>query len=111
MRTLLARVIVMGVWALWLTSPHAVVVALAADEKDEASPVEVPEVVVYGKPISRTDVTAAPEALPASTTILDAKAIQRTPIVNSYVDLFRPLPGFNVNNFGQGGIGNGISIR
>ena len=104
MSTVLGRVIVMGAWALWLASPHEVVVALAADEQADSATVETPEVVVYGKPVSRTDVTADPAALPASTTILDAKAIQRTPIVNSYVDLFRPLPGFNVNNLGQGGI-------
>ena len=111
----------MGIWwyrVLWswagvlaFSSLLGITATFAADEKEEASPVEVPEVVVYGKPLSRTDVTADPAALPASTTILDARTLQRTPIVNSYVDLFRPLPGFNVNNFGQGGIGNGISIR
>ncbi len=111
MSTLLGRMIVMGTWALWLASPHVVVVALAADEQADSAPVEIPEVVVQGKPLSRTDVTADPVGLPAATTILDTGAIQRTPIVNSYVDLFRPLPGFNVNNFGQGGIGNGIAIR
>ena len=111
MSTVLGRVIVMGAWALWLSSPHAVVVALAADEQADSATVETPEVVVYGEHPSRTEVTADPSALPASTTILDAGTIQRTPIVNSYVDLFRPLPGFNINNLGQGGIGNAISIR
>lgn len=111
MSTLLGRVMVMGAWVLWLTSTQAVVVALAADEQADSVTVETPEVVVYGKPVSRTELTADPAALPASTTILDASAIQRTPIVNSYVDLFRPLPGFNINNLGQGGIGNAISIR
>ena len=111
MSTWFGRMIVMGACALWLVSPHAVVVALAADEQADSAPIEIPEVVVQGKHLSRTDVTADPVGLPAATTILDSGAIQRTPIVNSYVDLFRPLPGFNVNNFGQGGIGNGIAIR
>ena len=111
MSTLFGRMILMGTWVLWLASPHAVVVALAADEQADSATVEIPEVVVRGERPSRTEVTADPSALPAATTILDASAIQRTPILNSYVDLFRPLPGFNVNNLGQGGIGNGIAIR
>ncbi len=60
---------------------------------------------------SRTDVTANAAALPAPTTILDSNYILRTPILNNYVDLFRPLPGVNVNNLGQGGVGNAITIR
>jgi len=85
------------------------------EESDVA--ITLPEVIVSAEKAhayrteSRTAVTSDAAALPAATTILDANDIRRTPIVNSYVDLFRPLPGFNVNNFGQGGIGNGIAIR
>jgi outer membrane receptor protein involved in Fe transport len=86
-----------------------------SDDSDVA--ITLPEVLVSGERAhayrteSRTDVTSDAAALPAATTILDANDIRRTPIVNSYVDLFRPLPGFNVNNLGQGGIGNGVAIR
>ena len=38
------------------------------------------------------------------------RQIQRLP-VGSYADIFRSLPGFNVSNFGQGAIGQGISLR
>jgi outer membrane receptor protein involved in Fe transport len=87
----------------------------SSDGSDVA--ITLPEVIVSGERAhayrteSRTEVTSDAAALPAPTTILDSKDIQRTPILNSYVDLFRPLPGFNVNNLGQGGIGNGIAIR
>lgn len=58
----------------------------------------------------RGDVSSAVTALPAATTVLDAPAISRLP-VTSYGDLFRSLPGFNVSNYGQGGIGYGLSLR
>ena len=88
-----------------------------ADEPTEQSNdqpdvgITLPEVIVTAERAeafrseSRTAVTSDAAAVPAPTTILDSNDIRRTPIVNSYVDLFRPLPGFNVNNFGQGGIG------
>ena len=36
--------------------------------------------------------------------------IARAPVA-TYTDLFRSLPGFNVSNFGQGGVASGISLR
>jgi outer membrane receptor protein involved in Fe transport len=102
---------------------HAPNHAMAQDKPTEQSNdqpdagITLPEVIVTAERAeafrseSRTDVTSDAAAVPAPTTILDSNDIRRTPIVNSYVDLFRPLPGFNVNNFGQGGIANGIAIR
>jgi len=58
----------------------------------------------------RGDVSSAVTSLPAATTVVDAAAITRTPVA-TYGDLFRSLPGFNVSNFGQGGIGYGLSLR
>ncbi|MBH5388587.1 TonB-dependent receptor [Bradyrhizobium diversitatis] len=49
-------------------------------------------------------------ALPAAVTVLDSPAISRL-AVSTYGDLFRSLPGFNVSNYGQGGIGYGLSLR
>lgn len=51
--------------------------------------------------VSKGDLSMAASAQPAATTVLDARQIARLP-VNTYGDLFRSLPGFNVSNFGQG---------
>jgi outer membrane receptor protein involved in Fe transport len=49
-------------------------------------------------------------ALPAAATTLTAQQIAQTPVA-SYGDIFRPLPGFEVANYGQGAIGYGVSMR
>ncbi len=61
-------------------------------------------------PPSKTQLSPSVAALPASTTVIDAAEIARLPVQN-YVDLFRPVAGIDVSNFGQGGVGNGISLR
>ena len=58
----------------------------------------------------RSDLSPSISALPASTTVVDSGMIARVPVA-TYTDLFRSLPGFNVSNFGQGGIASGISVR
>lgn len=58
----------------------------------------------------RGDLSTAAAALPAASTTIDAKVIERTP-VSSYGDIFRAMPGFNVSNYGQGAIGYGMSLR
>jgi outer membrane receptor protein involved in Fe transport len=58
----------------------------------------------------RGDVSSAVTALPAAVTVMDAPAISRLAVA-TYGDLFRSLPGFNVSNYGQGGIGYGLSLR
>ena len=58
----------------------------------------------------RGALSPAVTALPANTTTLDAAAIGKLPVF-SYGDLFRPLTGFDVSNYGQGGVGYGISLR
>lgn len=54
--------------------------------------------------------SSAVTALPAAVTVMDAPAISRLAVA-TYGDLFRSLPGFNVSNYGQGGIGYGLSLR
>lgn len=49
-------------------------------------------------------------SLPAATTVVDSQFVARAPIA-TYGDLFRSLPGFNVSNYGQGGIASGLSLR
>ncbi|GBU18180.1 MULTISPECIES: TonB-dependent receptor [Methylobacterium] len=58
----------------------------------------------------RTALSPSVAALPASTTVLGAAEIARLP-VQSYGDLFRPIAGFDVSNYGQGGVGYGIALR
>ena len=58
----------------------------------------------------RGALSPAVSALPANTTALDGQAIRRLPIF-SYGDIFRPLGGFDVSNYGQGGVGYGIALR
>ncbi|MEY9183479.1 outer membrane receptor protein involved in Fe transport [Bradyrhizobium sp. USDA 326] len=58
----------------------------------------------------RADVSSAVTALPAAVTVMNAPAISRLAVA-TYGDLFRSLPGFNVSNYGQGGIGYGLSLR
>lgn len=84
-------------------------------ETEEAT--TLPEVVVeeeapaaYTRE-SRTDVTANASALPAPTTVLDSQYVMQSPYTGTYGDLLRQLPAVNVDNFGQGGIGYGVSIR
>ncbi len=57
-----------------------------------------------------SDLSTAAAALPAGSSTLDARAIAQTPIA-SYGDIFRPLPGFEVSNYGQGAIGYGLAMR
>ena len=62
-----------------------------------------------GEP-SGNDLSPAASAQPAASTTLNARQIERLPII-SYGDIFRSLPGIDVSNYGQGAIGYGISIR
>ena len=75
----------------------------AADE-------QVPPVVVTGSVPTMTDVSSAPASLPASTTVITSEELTNTP-VQSYGDMLRPQLGINVANYGQGGIGYGITLR
>lgn len=59
---------------------------------------------------SRTALTPSAAALPANTTIIDKAALAKLPVF-SYGDVFRPFTGFDVSNYGQGGVGYGISLR
>lgn len=61
-------------------------------------------------PNLRTTLSPTASALPGNTTVIDAAEIARLP-VQSYGDLFRPVAGFDVSNYGQGGVGYGIALR
>ncbi len=57
-----------------------------------------------------SDLSTAAAALPAGSSTVDAQRLAQTPIA-SYGDIFRPLTGFEVANYGQGAIGYGLSLR
>jgi len=60
--------------------------------------------------VSMGSLSTAAAALPAGSTVLDAQKISISPIA-SYGDIFRSLPGFEVANYGQGGIAYGLAMR
>ncbi|MDB5630993.1 MAG: TonB-dependent receptor [Tardiphaga sp.] len=75
-----------------------------------AAPAGVSIATVAASLPGRGGLSASVSALPAATTVIDAGMIARAPVA-TYTDLFRSLPGFNVANFGQGGIASGMSLR
>src|SRR4051795_1514504 len=60
--------------------------------------------------VTRNDLSPSVAALPAASTSIDSETIYRRPYV-TYGDIFRPVTGFNVSNYGQGALGYGISLR
>jgi outer membrane cobalamin receptor len=60
--------------------------------------------------VTRNDLSPSVAALPAASTTIDSETIYRRPYV-TYGDIFRPVTGFNVSNYGQGAIGYGIALR
>ena len=60
--------------------------------------------------VTRNDLSPAVAALPAASTSIDSETIYRRPYV-TYGDIFRPVTGFNVSNYGQGALGYGIALR
>ncbi len=77
-----------------------------------------PDVVVtaertrsYQQERSKNEVTSDVAALPAPSTILNDQYIRQTPYMGDYGNLLRPLPGMNIANYGQCGLGYGVSMR
>lgn len=55
-------------------------------------------------------VSTTVESLPAPVSTITKEEIEKTK-VNHYLDLFRKAPGVYVSHFGQGDIGNGLTMR
>ena len=83
--------------------------AVSLDELEVNASGSVP---IVPDPLRNLKTTLSPtaSALPGNTTVIDAAEIARLP-VQSYGDLFRPVAGFDVSNYGQGGVGYGIALR
>lgn len=69
-------------------------------------------VVVEGKASRsiKSEVSSAPESLPASVTVISSGEIARRP-VSHYTDLFRPVAGMTVARFQPGGLAVGMAMR
>ncbi|MDR3434985.1 TonB-dependent receptor domain-containing protein [Telmatospirillum sp.] len=78
----------------------------SAEAEDRVDTVHVTDSV----PAPQSTLSTAPEAQPASTTVVDAAEVARKP-VQTYLDLFRGIEGINVANYGQGGLGMGVAMR
>lgn len=91
--------------ALSLATLVAVSAGAGAQEK-------TPTVTVIGiePPIPAVTLSARPEAAPASVTVIDRSEIERKAI-DTYGDLFRGVAGVHVNEYGQGGVAYGLTLR
>ena len=98
-----------AVVAIGAASVCATVTTRAQDAGSTLPLVEVAGDAGASAPL-RTSLSPSVSALPANTTVVDAAAISRTPVF-SYGDILRPLTGFDVSNYGQGGVGYGIALR
>lgn len=59
---------------------------------------------------AKSVVSTSTESLPAPTSTITKEEIEKTK-VNHYLDLFRKAPGVYVSHFGQGDVGNGLTMR
>jgi hypothetical protein len=59
---------------------------------------------------SKADLSDDPLASPSSVTVVTGSDIQQQTI-ESYGDIFRPIAGVSVNNYGQGNLSYGITLR
>lgn len=69
-------------------------------------------VVVEGKASrsAKSELSSAPESLPASVTVVTSDEIARRP-TGHYTDLFRPVAGMTVARFQPGGLAVGMAMR
>jgi outer membrane receptor protein involved in Fe transport len=68
------------------------------------------EILGLEPPASATALSSRPDASPASVTVIDRRQIDRN-FVGTYGDLFRGVTGVMVNEYGQGGVAYGLTIR
>jgi outer membrane receptor protein involved in Fe transport len=88
------------------TASHALAAPQTTAESRET------DIEVVGKPEGQSKVVLSQDAAssPAAVDVLSAADIAKLPI-SSYGDLLRALPGVVVNNYGQGAVPYGISLR
>ncbi|MEP6657509.1 MAG: TonB-dependent receptor, partial [Betaproteobacteria bacterium] len=82
----------------------------ATDEGGPQGALGLPPIDVYGRPIRKSDLVNDPAANPASVTVIKFSDEQKRNL-RDYTALFRPITGVSANNFDQGGIGFGFTLR
>ena len=72
----------------------------------------LPRVIVTGTnvPVPKSELSTDPAANPASVTVLEYSDEKKRSI-RDYVDLLKPVTGVSANNFDQGGVGFGLTLR
>jgi outer membrane receptor protein involved in Fe transport len=89
------------------------VVSSGAAAQDLAQPgLRTPSVLVVPMEPRRNalEVTENPQASPASVTVIQKPELDRQ-VITTYGDVFRGVPGMWVNEYGQGGVAYGLSMR
>ena len=78
----------------------------------QAGAIALPAVSVtgYAEPVQKSDLSNDPAANPASVTVLKLPE-EKARNNRDYVDLLKPIMGVAANNFDQGGIGFGFTMR
>lgn len=87
--------------------------AAAAVAQDVSQPgLRTPAVLVLPTEPRRSavEVTQDPQAAPASVTVIQKPDLDRK-VITTYGDVFRGVPGMWVNEYGQGGVAYGLSMR
>ena len=72
--------------------------------------VTLPGVTVTDRPVSKSELTDDPAANAASVTVIKFPDEQKRNL-RDYTELFKPIMGVSANNFDQGGIGFGFTLR
>jgi outer membrane receptor protein involved in Fe transport len=92
------------------SKPHRVQTPPASAPAIAQPPTALEPLLREPSTITGASLSPAAAALPATTTRIDSATLYRRPYV-SYGDIFRPVEGFNVSNYGQGAIGYGLALR
>ncbi|MEW5835632.1 MAG: TonB-dependent receptor plug domain-containing protein [Pseudomonadota bacterium] len=86
---------------------------LAAPEFAQATDQVLQRIVVtgsYDPPVTKSGLSNDPAAGPASVSVLGYSEEVKSS-VRDYSDLLKPAMGVSSNNFGQGGVGYGLTLR
>ncbi len=97
---------------LCLAHIFSVAICVAPLAHAQSQPAVLPgvEITGYAKPRPKTDLADDPAANPASVTVIDLPE-EKKRNTRDYTELLKPIMGVASNNFDQGGIGFGATMR
>ncbi len=98
--------------ALLCLAPPGAAWSQATQPANADRPVELPAVTItgYAEPVQKSELSNDPAVNPASVTVLKLPEEKKRG-TRDYVDLLKPVMGVAANNFDQGGIGFGFTMR